>query len=285
MLLSLLTIALFQTAAPQRAVAIEWLPLGMQSEAIQAFETDLKPLPLERISAYGDPAELDKVLGTLKKSPPALILAFGDRVGLEAAASLPEVPLLCISSRHIAQSTARKVPTALIVTEPDPSQIWEVADTLVPDFPALAILFTEGYGPNTALADALEKVPARGKRPVLRITVPPGNCRTDSDFEKALDALRAREPKALLYAPDDPNCSRFGNVICRLAAERRIVVLGSEATAGKGCAAALTLDPQALGKQCAAWAQHPASSTTTAPYQVVLDKKAMADQGLKACKK
>ncbi|MDX9973099.1 MAG: hypothetical protein RBU21_08925 [FCB group bacterium] len=275
-------------ALPRRIVAVEWLPLGLHGDVLDALgaAADVK---IERESALGDAAELDTLVAKVNSSPPAFVVGFGNRVCEELAVKCPGVPLLAVvggpAAWCVKAESPRTAPALVFVTEPEAGQVLAVAGRLLSTLDTMAILYTEGYGANDALADALERDPARGERKVVRLTVPPGNCRTDSDFEKALDDLPKEHGVTLLYVPDDPNCSRFGDVICRLAAERNLVTLGSEAIEGKGCAAALVLNIGAVAKEGAAWMRRCYGAPSTvevrhAPYLVVLDEAVLAAQGL-----
>ena len=243
-----------------RVVAIEWIPLYAHKQVLEALkkaltETGNPEFTVESVCAYGDEGELAKQLDRLSKSPPTIFLSFGNYVTERVADTVRDVPVLALLVRNAAslvENTSGVSPRLAVVdSDPDPTLVWKLARELVPDADALGVLHTNKFEPNVALVRALDEEARKYGGTVRSATVGSGFCRTDSDFQRGLDRIPHSEEIDLLYVPDDPNCSRFGTQVYRYADEKGWPAIGSEATIGKGCVAAVVIDYDAIGRQAA----------------------------------
>jgi len=227
--------------------AIDWLPLTSTDAVLRSYNAadgSQTPYILDRWEIMADNDELARKIETLQKDPPTIIVVFGDYLSkyiAEKCPNLPQIQVLTLTPATSANVTA-------INCEPDAGTIWKTANSLLPNLHRLGILFSEAYGPNLELAKQLEATAEKGKS-VIRATVPRGLCRTDSDYQNCVAALVKAGGCDLLYLPDDPNSSRFASTICEEARAAKIPVLGTEATLGKGCVAALMRNFDSAGKE------------------------------------
>ncbi|MCX5769058.1 MAG: hypothetical protein NTZ09_02115 [Candidatus Hydrogenedentes bacterium] len=239
--------AAFGAADAPTVVAVEWLPQSAHGKILQAYEGAADPAwpKLRRVSVMGDEKELQDTLRGLPQADSTIIVSFGQTVADEAVE-------LCPGSRHVvlfAPESPAGPNVIHIKTEPAPESVWRVAADLKPGLKRLGMLYTARHTPNEQLAAGIEIVGKEAGRLVVRATVPHGLCRTESDFEKAMDSLEAAGGCDVLYVPDDPNTSRFAPTLFRLAGDTP--VMGGEATRGRGCSAAFVRDYQALGRALA----------------------------------
>jgi len=249
---------------PAAIVAIEWIPRSAHRIIMKHFEAGLAESSdpaaacpaIECINVFSDEEKLDAVLSDVSLKPPSILIGFGDHVCRKARDKCPEIPLIALLARDPTlidelDEDNEAAPVLLCITEPQPELVWRVARELHPNVKRLAIIYTEGFSPNERLADNLARFGKENDLHCLRTTVAAGFCRTDSDFERSLDKLTAAGGFDVLYVPDDPNCSRFGVQIYSYTRERGLPAIGSEATIGKGCSAAVALDYRAIGARAA----------------------------------
>jgi len=249
-LLSLLLIAgtSFIAGASPLVVAVEWLPQSAHGKIVRAYEGAADPAwpKLRRINVMGDEKGLEDALRALPQTASTVIVSFGQNVAAEAAE-------LCPGATHVVL-LAPEAPAGPnifhIKSEPAPETIWQVAASLKPGLNRLGMLYTARHMPNERAAEQAQAVGQAAGGVVVRATVPHGLCRTQSDFEKAMDSLEAAGGCDVLYVPDDPNTSRFAPTLFRLAGDTPVI--GGEATRGRGCAAAFVRDYEALGRTLAA---------------------------------
>jgi ABC-type uncharacterized transport system substrate-binding protein len=243
-----------------RVVAIEWIPLYAHKQVLEALETGLREagnpeFEIESVCAYGDDGELARQLDALSKSPPAILLSFGNYVTERVADTVRDVPVLALLVRDatglIEKASGEMRRLAVIDSDPDPKLVWQLARELAPGADTLGVLHTDRFEPNVALVRALSEEARLHGGTVRSATVGAGFCRTDSDFQRGLDRIPDSQEIDLLYVPDDPNCSRFGTQVYRHADEKGWPAIGSEATIGKGCVAAVAVDYDATGKRAA----------------------------------
>lgn len=279
-------------------VALQWLPMRAHATILESFQEQLKATSadatdaasIKSITVFANEEELGRVEKELAASRPDLLIAFGDHICNSVRKTLPDVPLVGILIQNPASIPSPLVenaaPTLFVTTAPDTELIWKVAQELMPKLQTLGVLYTDSFRPNVSLTDALEKTgEGRGVK-VVRATVPSGFCRTESDFDKAIASLAKPQQCDLLYVPDDPNSSRFGATVYQYAERLGIPAIGSEATSGKGCVAAVALDFESIGREVAAlvsgywnkeeWPREP----ITAPRKIIVDEDAMAKHGI-----
>lgn len=271
-------------------VAIEWIPLHSHSVVMKAFEESLAQTRITRVNVFGDEEELGETLSELAETPPKLILAFGDHVSQAVRERCPQVPLLALlvklHGHQTAPASEKGSPAVYLRAEPDSELIWRLSRELVPGAKRVGIVYTENYQPNETLATRLERSAGPEGGQVVRATVPPGFCRSESDFSKAIRRMGKTEDLDVMYVPDDPNCSRFGARIYDFARELGIPAIGSEATLGKGCVAAVALDYEATGRLAASlcgdilMGGFKEATIVRAPYSIMIDREALAAYSL-----
>ncbi|HUW60178.1 MAG TPA: hypothetical protein VMZ06_04155 [Candidatus Bathyarchaeia archaeon] len=238
----------FVAGASPAVVAVEWLPQSAHGKIVRAYEGAADPAwpKLRRINVMGDEKELEDALRALPQAASTIIVSFGQNVAEEAAE-------LCPGATHVVllAPEAPAGPNVFhIKSDPAPESIWQAAAGLKPGLNRLGILYTARHAPNEQLAAAIETAGKAAGRVMVRATVPHGLCRTESDFENAMESLEAAGGCDVLYVPDDPNTSRFAATLSRLAGNTPVI--GGEATRGRGCAAAFVRDYEALGCALAA---------------------------------
>jgi ABC-type uncharacterized transport system substrate-binding protein len=239
--------AAYAAQASPTVVAVEWLPQSAHGKILRAYEAaaDTAWPEVRRINAMGDEKALQDGLRALPQPDSSVVVSFGDAVAAEAVE-------LCPGARHVVVLAAEPPVGPNIVhirSEPEAEMIWRAAADLKPGLRRLGILYTARYAPNEQVAAEIEAAGKGAGRVVVRATVPHGMCRTESDFEKAMAALVASGGCDVLYAPDDPNASRFAATLFRLAGDTPVI--GGEAMRGRGCAAAFVRDYEALGRALA----------------------------------
>lgn len=278
-----------------RVVAVEWIPLRANSTILEAFAKAQAGLgepqtPIERMTARGDETELANTLKQLAESKPDILLGFGDHVCQALRKKLPKIALVALLVRRSELLTAESsaAPLAILDSTPAPELVWEVARQLRPALTGLGVLYTQAYEPNVQLAASLAKAKQGAPGIVMEITVAEGYCRTDSDFEQALRGEgKGKSTFDVLFVPDDPNGSRFGDVIYKAADRIGAVAIGTEATVGKGCAAALLPDYEALGQEAARLCAEPdplhswPRKQVPIPCKMVVDEQALQRHGIK----
>ncbi len=253
-------LAMCESPAPDPAtvLAVEWIPLHTNSVILKAAQSQANQpnagrpgIEFVRVNVFGDQQELTKLAEQAALEPPQALIGFGDHVCKLLQEACPNVPMLALLVRDPdfrgASSTVGGAPLLCPSVAPDPKLIWRIARELDPDLKRLGMIYTKGDMPNTAFADQLSRIAQDSDGTLDRTTVPPGFCRTDSDFERAVKKLVADDRIDMLYVPDDPNCSRFGIAIYKSAGELNVPAIGTDATIGKGCVAAIQRDYEALG--------------------------------------
>ncbi len=271
----------------KRVVAIEWIPSRSHEQVLAAFSATLKEYgeqgAIERLNAMGSDTDLKSAINGLKTSPPDLVLTFGDAVYAAVHARASSLPLVAFFARDAA---AQALPGAMS-TEPDTALVWQTALKLKPGTKSLGVLFTDGNIANQQLLSALGANKPTADASVVPVKVPAGACRTDSDYEKAIDKAQLEHSLDVLFVPDDPNSGRFGNAICKYAISKQTPVIATKELTGKGCAAALLIDLDILGASAAQraralWAGTSKSTTENlaSHYFATFDKDVMAALGL-----
>jgi ABC-type uncharacterized transport system substrate-binding protein len=230
-------------------ISIEWIPLRAHKEILNAVEAQWKetldaPPKLTRINLFADDEELKSTIEKLQENPPRAVIGFGDTVCKALRDTCPEAPLIALFVRDpkfLEQAKeSRSAPCVQLKTDPQASFVVHVAKALKPKLKRMAIIYTKNDAANTHFANQLEIELAKTDIALARAEVPSGFCRTDSDFEKAINKLVESGPIDILYVPDDPNCSRFGTAIYKAARKHNIQGIGTGATMGKGCVAGFT---------------------------------------------
>jgi ABC-type uncharacterized transport system substrate-binding protein len=263
-------------AQPANVPVISWLPAASQNTILRACEHargEAGPFQFDSWDLLGDENLLNEKIKLLQASKPPCVVVFGDYVSGRVAEQCPDTAQICLFN-----SMEKKCANAIyILSEPDPAVVWRAARGICPTLRRLGILFTEGYAPSAKLATQLDQAAGKEER-VIKCTVPRGMCRTDSDFQKAVETLAQNGGCDLLYVPDDPNTSRFASTICAEARKYGIPVLGNDQMAGKGCVAALVRDLDEAGKLlCKAVSDQlggakGSAQTLTAPAKLKLDE-------------
>ncbi len=293
------TNAFGEPESAKRIVAIEWIPLHAHTEVLKSLESELgrsnvasSKIEIKRIVVFGDDDELAKTIHQLNADPPDVIVGFGDHISQSIRRECRNVPRVAVLARDLAalagddSAPSDSAPFVAIDAEPDARTVWRVARELRPAAECLGFIYTDRYAPNSALADRLEEEGRRTGYQLARIRVDPGFCRTESDFRKVLNKAAETHKLDVLYVPDDPNCSRFGPTIYDSATKLGIPAIGSEATIGRGCAAAIQIDQALLGTRtasaCASLLQEKraVAELLSVPGRVVIDPSAFRGQGL-----
>jgi len=246
-------------APPQRVVTLEWIPLYAQRKVIEVMKQEIKDASLEKeysiesIGVFGDEEDLEKQLEGLRADPPDAVVCFGNYLTRRVLNEGPNVPITGVLVRNaqglVESATRNRENLSVIDSDPDPETIWKLARELKPQLDSLCVLYTAKYEPNEVLVRKLrESGSAYGFR-VVSATVGAGFCRTESDFQKALDIVPHSGEVDILYVPDDPNCSRFGSAVYRFSDAKGWPAIGSEATIGKGCVVAIDQPLELIGRE------------------------------------
>lgn len=267
---------------PGSVVAVEWIPLHADTLVLQAMQDSAQAkgtkAAVERVNVMSEEAELAKAIESIKARAPKAVIGFGDYVCERLVAKCPNTRIVTVFARsHGALARAAKGDVTIINSEPDPVAVVDVVRKLKPDMKRIGIIYTDKFTPNTELAQRLEQELGKSALTLARITVHPGFCRTESDYRQAIAKTHTATPLDTLFVPDDPNSSRFGGTICATATELGIRVIGTDAIAGKGCAATIEPDIEAIGQQAWAAVTSPASENgkprvVTVPGRVVVRK-------------
>jgi len=246
-----------------RIVSIQWIPLYSNRQVLRSFDASLKEaspalasrMHHESVVLYGDPEKLQKQIKDLNTNPPSVILSLGNHITktlLDEGLSVPIVALLTRHPQAIIESCTKDTSLLYIIdSDPDPALIWRVARQIRPGMDMLGVLYTSQYEPNEYLVKSLSDEGVKTGGMVCSATVGAGFCRTELDFQKGLDQLPHGETVNVLFVPDDPNCSRFGNAVFRFATKKGWPAIGTEATIGKGCVAAVEVNSDQVGRLAA----------------------------------
>ena len=235
--------------------AVEWIPLHANGAVVEALQEASAKKPgtecaIKRGNAFGDDAELNKMIADVNAHPTKAVIGFGDHVAARLAAECPNTHVIAVFARdHAALLSGAKGQVTVIDTEPQAADVVRIARGLKQPLKRIGIMYTDGFGPNGTLAEGLEKAGAKDGFSVARLKVHPGFCRTESDFRRAIAETHAKTPLDILFVPGDPNSARFGTTIRACAGEAGILVIGTEAIAGKGCAVALCPDFPAIAER------------------------------------
>jgi ABC-type uncharacterized transport system substrate-binding protein len=233
--------------------AVQWLPKHAESRVLDAMEKSCiermaaPAFSIERVKVTGDREELRAQLATFAGKRPSILIAFGDVVAGEISEQYPGVPLLALLVKWPEKigSVHRTSPLIVVDAQPCAGMVWDVARQLVQGVRVLGIMYTRNVAANEALVAALAVDKQEGQ--VVPVTVPEGMCRVDADFSQAIEKAVKTGGVQVLYVPDDPNASRFAGTIYRSARALHVAAIGSDATSGKGCDAAILTDYEATG--------------------------------------
>jgi ABC-type uncharacterized transport system substrate-binding protein len=228
-------------------VALEWLPKYAHKKTLKEIE---KTSALVTMNCMGDESELRKNLEQIKAKPPALVIAFSDAIAKSVASECSSTPLLAVmvDDPSCVMGIQRAAPVSLITSQPDAVLAWRVMREARANIKTAGMLYTKGISVNEKLFGRLSEEAKRDGASLERVLVDAGFCRTDADFVSAVDNAIEKKHCEVLFLPDDPNGSRFGATIFHAASAHGVPSVGTDATDGKGCVAALCVDYEKMAE-------------------------------------